>query len=114
ETSHVSKSTYLASKVGGSESMRGIFDYLQAKLAGTGANLVHVAWMACVMYGDDGPNPLVGLLYVQTPIARIPPALCLNERDEFGRIKVVSVRIDVHKDWLSTLMDDHIRSSGKG
>src|SRR5258708_38243576 len=62
ETSHVAKSTHLAIKVSGSESMRGIFDYRQAKLAGAGVNLVHVAWMACVMYGDDGPNPLVGLL----------------------------------------------------
>src|ERR1700682_2129352 len=56
ETSHVAKSTHLAIKVSGSKSMRGIFDYRQAKLAGTGVNLVHVAGMACVMYGDDGPN----------------------------------------------------------
>src|SRR5260221_5641775 len=62
ESSHVGKSTHVAAKVGGSKSMRGIFDYRQAKLAGAGVNLVHVAWMTCVMYGDDGPNPLVGLL----------------------------------------------------
>src|SRR5882762_1269417 len=76
ETSHIGESTYVAAKVGGSESMRGIFDHRQAKLAGAGINLVHVAGMACVMYSDDGPNPLAGLLYVQTAIAGIPPALC--------------------------------------
>src|SRR5258708_9759640 len=113
ETSHGVKSTQLGNKVRGAESMRGIFDYRQAKRGGGGVNLGHVAWMACVMYGNDGPNPLVSLLYVQTLITRIPPALCLNEGDEFVRIEVVSVRIDVDEDRLSALMDDHIRSSSK-
>src|SRR4029077_5167660 len=72
ETSHVGESTHLAAKVGSSRGMGGIFDYRHAKFAGAGVNLVHVAWMACVMYGDDRPNPLVGLLQVQIPISGVP------------------------------------------
>src|SRR5260221_12520605 len=75
ETSHVGKSTHVAAKVGGSKSMRGIFDYRQAKLAGAGVNLVHVARMTCVMYDSDVPNPAVGLLSGQSPSAGSPPAL---------------------------------------
>src|SRR5690348_14489961 len=58
ETSHVAKRAHLAAKVGSSESMRGIFDYRHAELAGTRVNLIHVAWMACIVHGNDGPDPL--------------------------------------------------------
>src|SRR6267143_4127835 len=114
EASHVAERAYLAAKVGSSKCMRGIFDYRHAELAGTGVNLVHVAWMACIVHGNDGPDSLVGLLCPQGAIARIPSALLLNECEEFVRIEVVGVRIDVYEDWLSTLMDDHICSSSKG
>src|SRR5260370_42110148 len=94
--------------------MRSILDYRHAVLASTSVDLVHVAGMACIMHGNDGPDPLVGLLGPQGAIARVPSALLLNECDEFVGIGVVSVRIDVYADRLSTLMDDHICGSSKG
>src|SRR6267154_2530026 len=114
ETGHVAERAYLAAKVSGSESMRGIFDYRHAELAGTFANPVHVAWMARIMHRNNSPNPLVRLLCPQGAIARIPSALLLNEGDEFVGIEVVGVRIDVYENRLSALMNDHIGSCSKG
>src|SRR5690349_10656365 len=42
ETSHVTKGAYLAAKVGGSESVCGVFNHSHAEFAGTGVNPVHV------------------------------------------------------------------------
>src|SRR4029077_12884223 len=114
ETSHVAKRAHLSATIGGPESVRGIFDYGYAILAGTRVNLVHVARVPSIVHGNNGPDPLVRLLCPQGALARVPSALLLNEGDEFVGIEVVGVRIDVYKDRLSTLMDDHIRGSSKG
>src|SRR2546426_1156968 len=62
EASHVAKRTHLSATVGSSETVRGIFDYSHAELAGTRVDPVHVAWVPSIVHRNNGPNPLVGFL----------------------------------------------------